>query len=103
MGESAAAARGTGATGIARLTAANDTWRNLPSLTEREHSILQQVLDGKSNKQIARDLGLSESTVKIHLQHIYQKLGVIGGSTCLWRRRDLATLRASSRRNSLLN
>jgi DNA-binding NarL/FixJ family response regulator len=55
---------------------AEDTWRNLPSLTEREHSILRQILDGKSNKQIARDLGLSESTVKIHLQHIYQKLGV---------------------------
>jgi two-component system nitrate/nitrite response regulator NarL len=54
----------------------HDTWRNLPALTEREHAVLREILAGKPNKLIARDLDLSEHTVKIHLQHIYQKLGV---------------------------
>jgi two-component system nitrate/nitrite response regulator NarL len=54
----------------------HDTWRNLPALTEREHAVLREILAGKPNKLIARDLDLSEHTVKVHLQHIYQKLGV---------------------------
>jgi DNA-binding NarL/FixJ family response regulator len=56
--------------------ATDATWRNLAALTERESAVLRETLDGKSNKQIARELELSEQTVKIHLQHIYQKLGV---------------------------
>lgn len=53
-----------------------DVWLNLPSLTSREHDVLKKILDGKSNKSIANDLGISEKTVKIHLQHLYRKLGV---------------------------
>ena len=53
-----------------------DVWLNLPALTEREHDVLKKLLDGKPSKSIASELGISEKTVKIHLQHIYRKLGV---------------------------
>lgn len=53
-----------------------DVWLNLPALTQREHDVLMEVLEGKPNKLIARSLDISEQTVKIHLQHIYRKLGV---------------------------
>jgi DNA-binding NarL/FixJ family response regulator len=45
-------------------------------LTARELQIALMVGDGRSNKDIARDLNLSEGTVKIHLHHIFQKLSV---------------------------
>ena len=51
-------------------------WSNLPSLTGREHGVLLEVMEGGSNKDIAGALEISEQTVKIHLQHIYRKLGV---------------------------
>jgi two-component system, NarL family, nitrate/nitrite response regulator NarL len=57
-------------------TTHSDTWRDLPALTEREHTVLHEVLADRSNREIARDLEISEQTVKIHLQHIYRKLGV---------------------------
>lgn len=45
-------------------------------LSEREVAILRQVADGKANKQVAAELGLSEETVKGHLKSIFFKLGV---------------------------
>jgi len=45
-------------------------------LSPREREILQQLAKGGSNKEIARDLDLAESTVKIHVQHILRKLGL---------------------------
>lgn len=53
-----------------------DVWVNLPALTERERDVLKEVLEGKPNKSIANELAISEQTVKIHLQHVYRKLGV---------------------------
>ena len=46
------------------------------SLTPRELVVLQLVAAGASNRQIGQDLMLSEATVKSHLVHIYDKLGV---------------------------
>lgn len=46
------------------------------SLTPRELEVLQLVAAGSSNRQIGQDLMLSEATVKSHLVHIYDKLGV---------------------------
>ena len=46
------------------------------SLTPRELEVLQLVAAGASNRQIGQDLMLSEATVKSHLVHIYDKLGV---------------------------
>lgn len=47
-----------------------------PVLTDREREIVSLVCDGLRNKEIARDLGIAEGTVKIHLNNIYRKLGV---------------------------
>ena len=45
-------------------------------LSERELSILVALGEGKSNKQIAKQLWLAEQTIKFHLTNIYRKLGV---------------------------
>ncbi|MGV0351523.1 response regulator [Corynebacterium guaraldiae] len=46
------------------------------ALSPRELEILQALATGASNKQIAQRLFISEATVKTHLIHVYQKLGV---------------------------
>jgi DNA-binding NarL/FixJ family response regulator len=45
-------------------------------LSEREIEILQLVAQGLNNKAIAKELLISESTVKAHMLHIFEKLGV---------------------------
>ena len=47
----------------------------LARLTAREREILQHVVAGKLNKQIAAELGITEITVKVHRRHIMEKLG----------------------------
>jgi DNA-binding NarL/FixJ family response regulator len=50
--------------------------RNEYSLTQREHDILALLSEGRSNREIAGHLYLSEKTVKAHLAAIFRKLGV---------------------------
>jgi NarL family two-component system response regulator YdfI len=50
--------------------------RNDSKLTERELEVLQSAARGERNKEIAFKLGITERTVKAHLQSIYQKYGV---------------------------
>ena len=50
----------------------------LPALSPREIEILGLLAQGRSNRELARRLFLSEATVKTHLSHIYSKLGVDG-------------------------
>jgi DNA-binding CsgD family transcriptional regulator len=45
-------------------------------LTAREHEVLEWVASGKTNQEIAELLVLSPHTVRTHLEHIYDKLGV---------------------------
>lgn len=45
-------------------------------LTPREMASLRLMADGKANKEIAGALGISERTVKTHLRHLFEKLGV---------------------------
>ena len=44
-------------------------------LTDRQMNVLAQVKQGKANKAIARDLGMSESAVKVHIRSIMRKMG----------------------------
>lgn len=47
----------------------------IDKLTPRERDALRGLLQGKSNKEIARDLGLHEATVKLHMKKLYRKIG----------------------------
>jgi DNA-binding CsgD family transcriptional regulator len=44
--------------------------------SERENDVIKLLIQGKSNKQIALELGISNRTVEFHLSNIYTKLGV---------------------------
>ena len=48
----------------------------LPALSERELEVAKLVATGKTNRQIAAEIFLSEKTVESHLSHIFSKLGV---------------------------
>jgi len=47
-------------------------------LSSREKEVLRHAATGLSNKELAERLAISEATVKVHLTHIFQKLGVRG-------------------------
>ena len=51
----------------------NNRTSMLAKLTSREHDILKQISKGLSNKLIARELGISDGTVKVHVKHILKK------------------------------
>lgn len=48
----------------------------LDNLTQREKSVAEAVASGKANKEIARDLDITERTVKAHLSAVFEKLQV---------------------------
>jgi two-component system nitrate/nitrite response regulator NarL len=45
-------------------------------LTDQESRILEQIAEGKSNKLIAKALGITEGTVKVHVKHLLKKLNL---------------------------
>lgn len=49
---------------------------DINALTNREHEILTLIAKGMSNKVIARELGISDGTVKVHVKHLLKKLGL---------------------------
>jgi two-component system, NarL family, nitrate/nitrite response regulator NarL len=56
-------------------TAAEPTNPLAQKLTPRELQVLEGLTEGKANKEIARDLDLSEPTVKLHVKTLYRKIG----------------------------
>ena len=49
---------------------------SLEMLSERERQIALLVVKGLTNKAIAKELGVAEGTVKVHLRTMYQKFGI---------------------------
>lgn len=71
---------------VAELHARRDReLRGEPNLTPRQWEILRRVATGASNTKIARDLGLSEATVRKHLENIYLRLHVLSRTEALAR------------------
>jgi two-component system nitrate/nitrite response regulator NarL len=66
------AAVAAGLVGEIRLRSSSD----MPALSEREREILHLTAEGKSFSEIAAGLFISVATVKTHMQHVYEKLGV---------------------------
>jgi DNA-binding NarL/FixJ family response regulator len=60
------------------------------SLTRRESEILQLIVEGRTNSSIARELGISEKTVKTHCSRLFQRLGVTDRTqAAVWALRNL--------------
>ncbi|TML94776.1 MAG: hypothetical protein E6G03_10885 [Actinobacteria bacterium] len=57
-------------------------------LTEREEEVLSLLREGLSNRQIGHTLWIAESTVKAHVRHIFEKLGVRSRTAAALFRRD---------------
>jgi two-component system nitrate/nitrite response regulator NarL len=74
FGSTVIAAGLAGRLAMALRDEAKEKNRNVKDLTEREKQILRTLADGKSNKLIARDLDITEGTVKVHVKHLLRKL-----------------------------
>lgn len=48
----------------------------LSRLSDREREVVPLIVEGMSNKEIARQLNMSETAVKMHLRRIYRKLAI---------------------------
>ncbi len=57
------------------LRQAGPAWRGLDALTSREREVLAELAQGRSNREIARALRVSEKTVKAHVSSVLAKLG----------------------------
>jgi DNA-binding NarL/FixJ family response regulator len=66
-------------------------------LTARERVVMQAVGDGLTNREIARELWITEETVKFHLKNVYRKLGASSRDELRQRSRDGALLRSGPR------
>jgi DNA-binding CsgD family transcriptional regulator len=62
------------------------------AITPREQQVLALLAAGKSNKEIARDLGVSPNTVKTQLASLYHKLDVERRTQAVQRARELALI-----------
>lgn len=63
------------AEGASSATAASTLLPGFATLTRRERQILEFVIEGRTNKEIASELGLSFRTVEVHRRHVMEKTG----------------------------
>jgi len=63
-------------TGLAEQIRFREENESRPRLSDREHEVLQLIAEGLSAPEIGERIHLSTATVKTHLQHLYEKLGV---------------------------
>lgn len=63
---------------VRRERLANEAEEGAEALTARELAIVLHAVEGKPNKEIAKELGIRTSTVKNHLHHVFSKLHVDG-------------------------
>jgi DNA-binding NarL/FixJ family response regulator len=75
---------------VARALLPSSTPRVSDTLSVREREVLQLVAKGLANKQIGRALGISERTVKVHVGHVFRRIGVTDRtSAAMWARDNL--------------
>lgn len=70
----------------------NDAALAALGLTGQEVKVLERLAAGRSNKEIARDLGLSPNTVKTHVANLYGKLEVSRRTQAVGKARELALI-----------
>jgi len=58
------------------LSQRDEALRRLATLTARERSVMELVVAGQTNKEIARNLGASYRTIEIHRRHVMEKMAV---------------------------
>ncbi|MDQ1438247.1 MAG: hypothetical protein QOK43_1876 [Acidimicrobiaceae bacterium] len=97
-GSGLAGAGAGGGSGAGGGTGAGNGWADGGTdadgvLTRKELEVLARLADGRSNKQIADALFVTQATVKTHLAHIYTKLNVTGRQAAVARAVELGLLR----------
>lgn len=70
----------------------NDAALAALGLTSQEMKVLERLAAGRSNKEIARDLGLSPNTVKTHVANLYGKLEVSRRTQAVGKARELVLI-----------
>jgi len=75
---------------VARVLLPSTTPKVSDSLSARELEVLQLVAKGLPNKLIGRNLGITERTVKVHVGHLFRRIGVADRtSAAIWARENL--------------
>jgi DNA-binding NarL/FixJ family response regulator len=84
---------------LGRLTGKTSLQSKLPpvQLSPREHEVLQLLAQGQTNREIARVLTVSVSTVKIHVEHILAKLGACDRTQAAVRAIELGLLEITTK------
>jgi len=83
---------------LRRMASETPSQEELPNgrLSPREREVLQLLSQGQTNREIARNLTVSVSTVKIHVEHILSKLGVSDRTQAAVRAIELGLLQTTS-------